>query len=41
MGITLSASSHQALANMSRQMSRWERSDLLSMILLAPDLHVA
>jgi hypothetical protein len=41
MGITLSASSHQALADMSQQMSRWERSDLLSMILLAPDFHVA
>ena len=41
MQINLSSSTHQALATLSQQMSRWERSDLLAMILLAPDFHVA
>lgn len=41
MQISLSPSTHQALSTMATQMSRWERSDLLSMILLAPDFHVA
>ncbi len=41
MQVGLAASSHQALSTLSQQMSRWERSDLVSLILLAPDLHVA
>jgi uncharacterized protein (DUF1800 family) len=41
MGVTLTASSRAALGSLSQQMSRWERSDLVPLILMAPDLHVA
>lgn len=41
LGIQLSNGSRQALVTMSRQCSRWERTDLLPLILIAPDFHVA
>ncbi len=41
MQLTLTGSSHQALGAMSEAMSRWERTELLAMILLAPEFHVA
>jgi uncharacterized protein (DUF1800 family) len=41
MGIQLSAGSRQALVTMSTRCSRWERTDLLPLILIAPDFHLA
>ncbi|MDJ0769368.1 MAG: DUF1800 family protein [Ilumatobacter sp.] len=41
MQIDLSPSSHEALRTYARTSHWWERSDLLSLILLTPDLHVA
>ena len=41
MGVTVSAGTRQALVTMSTQSSRWERTDLLHLILIAPDFHVA
>jgi uncharacterized protein (DUF1800 family) len=41
MAIALTSSSHDALGSLSQQMSRWERGDLVALILMAPELHVA
>jgi uncharacterized protein (DUF1800 family) len=41
MGVQLSAGSRAALVAMSTSSSRWERTDLLHLILIAPDFHVA
>ena len=41
MRISLTTSSHQALGALSTKMTRWERNGLISLILLAPDFHVA
>jgi uncharacterized protein (DUF1800 family) len=41
MGVEVSASTRQALVTMSSRCSRWERTDLLPLILIAPDFHVA
>ncbi len=41
MQVTLTPSTHAALSAHSTQSQRWERSDLLSLIMLAPELHVA
>ena len=41
MGVAVSASTRQALVTMSSRCSRWERTDLLPLILIAPDFHVA
>lgn len=41
MGVQLAPTSRQALVTMSNECSRWERTDLLPLILIAPDFHVA
>ena len=41
MDVRLSATSRQALVTLAEQSSRWERTDLLPLILIAPDFHVA
>ena len=41
MGVQLAATSRRALVEMSEACSRWERTDLLPLILIAPDFHVA
>ena len=41
MSVGLTPASHAALAAHSTESARWERSDLLSLILMSPDLHVA
>jgi uncharacterized protein (DUF1800 family) len=41
MGVHLSSTSRQALVSLSTANSRWERTDLLPLILIAPDFHVA
>jgi uncharacterized protein (DUF1800 family) len=41
MGVELSAGSRAALVTMSGACSRWERTDLLPLILITPDFHMA
>lgn len=41
MQVDLTDSSHQAISAMSQAMNRWERTELLAMILLAPEFHIA
>ncbi len=41
MRLTLTPSTHAVLSAHSTQSERWERSDLLALIMLAPELHVA
>lgn len=41
MGVELTAGTRNALVAMSTAISRWQRTDLLPLILIAPDLHVA